>query len=299
MTIRIGTAEHRSTFLAQGNALAAVLPRHGAHGPYEVLESPAASIDNADRLDRGEIDLGFMAANWIGRARRGEKPFAGPIDLRMVAPMNVGPLFFIARAGSGITSFDDLAGKRVATGPAGSGMTQHAHTILAALGHGIDWIKPAYLSFADGAKALAAGEIDAQLQCPIPNFVMSELDAAVPLCVLRYTDAELAKLQAKVSFYRRATMRKGALRALTENAAQPGVLNVLVCHARADTEKVAEVTTANLSAAADLARAEGLFDGLADLLASARTEGARLLEPDGVLLHEGARRAYVTAGLWA
>ena len=109
MTIRIGTAEPDSTFLTQGQALAAILPAHGAPGPYDVLMSPAASIDNANRLDRGEIDLGFMAANWIGRAKRGDKPFSAPIDLRMVAPMNVGPLFFIARAGSGIETFDDLA----------------------------------------------------------------------------------------------------------------------------------------------------------------------------------------------
>ena len=100
--MRIGTAEPESTFLTQGQALAAVLLNHDVPGPIEVLISPAASIDNANRLDRGEIDLGFMAANWIGRAKRGEKPFTHPIDLRLVAPMNLGPLFFISPADSGI-----------------------------------------------------------------------------------------------------------------------------------------------------------------------------------------------------
>lgn len=295
--IRIGTAEPESTFLTQGQALAAVLPRHGAAGPYEVLTSPAASIDNANRIDRGEIDLGFMAANWVGRAKRGDKPFARPIDLAMVAPMNVGPLFFIARAGSGIATFDDLAGKRVCTGPAGSGMTQHAHTILGALGRDIDWMKPVHLSFADGARALAAGDIDAQLQCPIPNKVMTELDAAVPLTVLRHSDAQLDTLLAKVAFYRRATMRRGTLRALAADVPQPGVLNVLVCHARADAGAMEKVATAIRSGASDLARHNGLFEGLDDLFTLALTEGPRLLEPDGVALHEGARKAYAAAGL--
>ena len=297
MTVRIGTAEPDSTFLTQGQALAAVLPRHGALGPYDVLQSPAASIDNANRLDRGEIELGFMAANWIGRAKRGDKPFAAPIDVRMVAPMNVGPLFFIARADSGIATFSDLAGKRVCTGPAGSGMTQHAHTMLGALGLSIDWVKPVYLSFADGAKALTAGEIDAQLQCPIPNKVMTGLDAAVPLTVLRYTDAQLDSLLAKVPFYRRAFMRKGSLRALNADIQQPGVLNVLVCHARADQGMIAQVATAIRNGAKDLGKANGLFDGLDDLFVSARSEGARLLEPDGVKLHDGARKAFAAAGI--
>lgn len=297
MTIRIGTAEAVSTFLSQGQALAAVLPRHGAAGPFEVLISPAASIDNANRLERGEIDLGFMAANWIGRAKRGEKPFATPIDLRMVAPMNVGPLFFIARKGSGIASFDDLAAKRVCFGPAGSGMTQHALTMLGALGRPLDWVTPVHLSFADGAKALAAGEVDAQLQCPIPNKVMTDLDAAAPLTVVRFSDAQLETLLGTVSFYRRAIMKKGALRALDADVAQPGVLNVLVCHARADADRIGEVAAAIRSGAEDLGRQNGLFEGLADLFETAREEGSGLLEPDGVKLHEGARKAYAAAGL--
>ncbi len=297
MAIRIGTAEANSTFLAQGLALAGVLPAHGASGPFEVLISPAASIDNANRLHRGEIELGFMAANWIGRARRGDKPFATPIDLRMVAPMNVGPLFFIARADSGMTRLGDLAGKRVCFGPIDSGMTQHALTMLGALGRGVDWAKPVHLSFAEGAKALAAGDVDAQLQCPIPNEVMSQLDRAVPLTVLRFDDAELDRLLAKVSFYRRAVMRRGALRALTADVPQPGVLNVLVCHSRTDEGTIGAIAAAIRQGAGDLGRRHGLFESLDGLYTAARTEGPALLEPDGVVLHPGARKAYAAAGI--
>ena len=96
--VRIGTAEPDSTFLGQGLALKTVLDRVPALAPVEVSTSAHASVENANRLEADDIDFGFMASNWIGRARNGEAPFTQHIALRMVAPMNAGPLFFfIAR----------------------------------------------------------------------------------------------------------------------------------------------------------------------------------------------------------
>ena len=295
--MRIGTAESESTFLTQGQALAGVLLQRGVPGPIDVVISPAASIDNANRLDAGDIDFGYMAANWIGRARRGDAPFTKPIDLRMVAPMNAGPLFFIARADSGLATFSDLRGKRVCVGPRTSGMTQHAHTIFGALGGSLADVTPVYLSFADGADALARGEIDAQLQCPIPNKVMTSLDARLALRVLAYTPEQLETVLSKVSFYRRVVMKKGALRALDHDVAQPAVVNVLVCHARAEAAEVAAVAAAIVAGSNDLVAANALYAGLPDLFTPLVTEGASALTFDGVVPHDGALAAYRAAKL--
>jgi len=296
--IRIGTAEPNSTFLTQGQALAKVLGQQGVTGPIEVLVSPAASIDNANRLNRGEIELGFMAANWIGRAKRGEKPFTHPIDLRLVAPMNLGPLFFITKADSGIATFDDLAGKRVSVGPAGSGMTQHAHTMLGALGHTIDWMKPAYLSFADGAKALKRGEIDAQLQCPIPNKVMTALDGSADLRVLEW-GADFQRVLSFQPLYRPTTIRAGQLRCVRQDTQQPAVVNVIVTHASVDAALVQRVTAAIAEGAAALVALEPLYAGLPDLFPPLKTQGRAAFEFGGVPLHDGAVAAYRAAGLLA
>lgn len=211
--------------------------------------------------------------------------------------LNAGPLFFIARAQSGLQTIDDLRGKRVSVGPAGSGMTQHAHTILGALGRSIADIEPVYLSFADGAEALARGEVAAQLQCPIPNKVMSALDARLPLRVLGYGPGQLETVLGKVPFYRRALMRRGALQALGADSAQPGVLNVLVCHARADEALIGKVAAATHAGAGDLVAANALYAGLPELFEPLRTDGAAALAFDGVVLHDGAVAAYRAAGL--
>jgi TRAP transporter TAXI family solute receptor len=297
--MRIGTAEPNSTFLTQGQALAKVLKARGLGGPIEVVQSLSASIENAKRISAGDLDYGFMAANWTGLALRGEPPFEAPIPLRFVAPMNLGPMFFIARRDSGIASVADLRGKRVAVGPATSGVCQHAHSIFGALGMTFSDITPVFLDFASGAEALANGGIDAQLQCPIPNQVMSKLDAAVDLKVLPYAPGDLETVMAKHSVYRTATMRKGALRALDADSLQPGVVNVLMTHQQQDRAEVASVVRAIVAGADDLGRENPLFSGIADLWMPLKTVGESALIFEGVPLHDGARDGYQAAGLLA
>jgi len=295
--LRIGTAEPNSTFLSQGEALKTILERNAALRPVEVSVSKTASVENANRLAADDIDFGFMASNWIGRAKNGEPPFAEKIALRMVAPMNAGPLFFIARADSALHSVTDLRGRQLAVGAQGSGMAQHARVILGALGMSFDDLIPAHLDFAAGADALARGDIDAQLQCPIPNAVMTALAERVAVRVLPYPPGELDKVLRAVPFYRRLAMRKGAIRGLDTDVAQVAVVNVLVTHARADANLVREVTAAIFAARDELPRLNPLFAGLAELFEPLRRDGAAVLEFGGVALHDDAAAAYRAAGL--
>ena len=167
MAIRIGTSEHDGTFHSQGRALKVVLDRQPSLAPVEVLTADTASVENANRLHADEIAFGFMAANWIGRAKKGEAPFRNPIDIRMAAPMNAGPLFFIVRADSAVRSVADLRGRRVVLGPEKSGMVQHAHTIFGVLGLAFTEFTPVYLDFEAGADELARG--DRRRAAPVPD----------------------------------------------------------------------------------------------------------------------------------
>jgi TRAP transporter TAXI family solute receptor len=296
MAIRIGTSERGGTFHSQGMALKTVLDRQPSLAPVDILVSNTASIENANRLHAGEIEFGFMAANWIGRAKDGSAPFREAIAIRMVAPMNAGPLFFVARADSSLRSVADLRGKRVVLGPQNSGMVQHVHTIFGVLGLSFSEFTPVYLDFAAGAQALADGEVDAQFQCPIPNKVMTGLSERIDIRVLTYPPGELDKVLRSVSFYRRTVMRKGALRGLDDDLAQVAVVNVLATHARVADSAVRDAVTAILSNAGELGRLNPLFAGLAELFLPLRQEGAKALEFGGVVLHAGAAAAYREAG---
>jgi len=297
MAIRIGTAERNSTFLSQGLALKAVLDCNPALAPVDILETAQASIQNAKRLHAGELEFGFMAANWIGRAKAGEPPFTEPIDIRMAAPMNAGPLFFIARTDSLLRSVADLPGKRIAVGLRTSGMAQHAAVMFAALGVSMTDIEPHYLDFAEGAEAVASGAVDAQLQCPIPNKVMTELSQRVDIRVLPYAAGQLDALLKAVPTYRRTVMPKGALRGLDADVAQPAVVNVLATHARVAETAVRDVVAAVIAHAEELATRNALFAGLDELIRDIAAGGHAQFEFGGVPLHPGALRAYREARL--
>ena len=296
MVFRIGTADTGGTFDTQGMAVAEVF--NESRPPEECCEltRSSASIDNANRLDRGEIEFGFMASNWVPRAGRGTAPFDHPIGLRMVSPANAGPIFFVALADAPVENIGDLAGRRVAVGAEGSGMTQHVHTICDSLGIPFSAFTPVYMGFPEGADALVAGEVDVQFQCPIPNAVMTDLSERARVKVVPYREEQIERVLAQVPFYRRVIMRRGAFRGVDEDVPQIAVLNVLVTHERVPEELVYEVASTLVGNAGRLAGINPLFEGLAELHEPLRTQGPQALELEGVPLHPGALRAYQDAG---
>ena len=299
MITRIGTSERDGTFHSQGRALKEVFERQPSLKPVEVLTSDTASVENANRLHAGEIEFGFMASNWIGRAMKGEAPFHNPIDIRMAAPMNAGPLFFIVRRESPIRTVADLRGRRVVLGPEKSGMVQHVHTIFGVLGLPFSEFTPVYLDFPAGARALARSEVDAQFQCPIPNKVMTELSESIDIRVLPYAAGQLEAVLGAVLFYRRTVMRKGAFRGLDADVPQVAVVNILASHARVPDAIVHDAVSAILSNTGELGRLNPLFGELGDLFQPLTSEGTKALEFGEVQLHAGAARAYREAGLLA
>jgi len=168
---------------------------------------------------------------------------------------------------------------------------------LSTLGIGFADFTPVFLDFAAGGEAIESGAAEAQLQCPIPNKVMTALAARANLRVLPYAAGELEALLRAVPFYRRTVMRKNAIRGLDVDMPQAAVVNVLVSHARVADAKVRDVTASIVAARDELPRLNALFAGLRELFDPLHADGVRAFEFGGVALHPGALAAYRTAGL--
>jgi TRAP transporter TAXI family solute receptor len=296
MAVRLGTSEYGGTFYTQGSVFAELFNREREERDRCVVQTSDASIHNANMLDRGELEFGFMASNWIGRAKDATPPFTRKIALRMVSPANAGPMFFVKLANSTIQTLADFTGKRIAIGIKGSGMEQHVYTIFGVLGISFDTFTPVHMGFDEGADALIAGDIDAQFQPPIPNRVMTDLSQRADVRVVPYAAGQLDKLLAAVPFYRKVTMEKGVFRGMVENVTQPAVVNVLVTHERISEDIVHGMAKAIAENLDTLPRMNPLFKGLKDLFEPLRTRGVAAFEFGGVPLHPGAVRAYREAG---
>jgi TRAP transporter TAXI family solute receptor len=292
----MGTSEHGGTFYTQGQAIAELFNRGRAAAEQCVVTTTDASIHNAEQLDRGELEFGFMASNWIGRAKDAAAPFKNKIAIRMVAPANAGPMCFVKLAKSPIRSVADFQGKRIAIGAKGSGMEQHIHTIFGVLGISFDSFTPVYMNFAEGAEALVAGAIDVQFHPPIPNKVLTDLSERAEVRVIPFAAGQIDKLMAKVPFYRPVVVEKNAFRGVVEDVTQVGVINVIVTHERVAESVVHDMAKAIADNLDKLPGMNPLFKGLKSLFEPLRIKGAAAFEFGGVALHPGAVRAYREAG---
>jgi TRAP-type uncharacterized transport system substrate-binding protein len=191
----------------------------------------------------------------------------------------------------------ELRGRRVAVGREGTGMVEHAHSILDGIGLGFERIDPAYLDFAAGAEALVQGEVDAQLQCPLPNRVMSELMQRIAVRPLFYRTNELFHLLERAPHYRATALPSSAIPGMEEDLPQAAVVNLLMTHVNTDAALVQNVARAVYMRSAVLAASNPLFAGLAQLFEPLREKGAAGFIFDRVPPHEAAMQIYRASGL--
>ena len=102
--------------------------------------STGGSIANINAIKAGDMDMGVAQSDWQFHAYNGSSQFEGDKfdNLRAVFSVHGEPFNVIARADSGIESFDDLKGKRVNIGNPGSGQRATMEVVMDAKGWTLD-----------------------------------------------------------------------------------------------------------------------------------------------------------------
>jgi TRAP-type uncharacterized transport system substrate-binding protein len=164
------------------------------------------------------------------------------------------------------------------------------------LGVSFDDFTPVYHSFEDGGKALEAGEVDGQWQCPYPHQVMSDLAARMDVCMLSYAPDDLAAVLGQINFYRPANVPAGFFRGVARATDQLAVVNIICAHKNTDAKTVRKFVKTILSNLYEIAGMNPLFAALADLFEPLQTEGSTALEFGGAPSHPGALEVDKNAG---
>ncbi len=160
--LTIGTGNTTGVFYEIGAGYADLISRNLPG--YQAVGAPTAgSVDNLDRLGRGDVDIALVFADNAADAFTGTGVFAGkPVPIRALARIYSNDLHVVVRTDVHVTEVAQLRGHKVSVGPSNSGTAVVADRILVAAG--LDPAKDLTAvndSLPEATAALAAGGIDA------------------------------------------------------------------------------------------------------------------------------------------
>jgi TRAP transporter TAXI family solute receptor len=210
-------------------------------GYTAVAEVTGASVENAALISRGDSDIALILGDTTYQAYNGVGHFDGSAgvgalpNLRALASAysNVGQ--FVTLAGSGITTLQDLKGKRVSVGAPGSGTEISAQTILSANGITYDDFRPQRLNFNETADALRNGDIEAGFwSVGPPTSSIMDLATTRDIFIIPLSDEEVANAIAAEPTFAPYTLPGGTYTGQDEDVPTLGTPNVIVVAAEMD-----------------------------------------------------------------
>jgi len=293
--ITIGTGGVTGVYYPTGGAICRLVNKgRKDHGVRCSVESTGGSVYNLNTISAGELDMGVAQSDWQFHAYNGTSKFedkGANKDLRAVFSVHPEPFTVVARADSGIKTFDDLKGKRVNVGNPGSGQRGTMEVLMAAMGWEMgDFALASELKAAEQSKALCDNKIDAMIYTVgHPSGSIKEATTSCDSVLVEVSGSAVDKLVAENDYYRVATIPGGMYRGSDGDVKTFGVGATFVSSA-AVSEKVVYTVVKSVfenfddfkklhPAFANLKKEEMVKDGLS------------------APLHAGAEKYYKEAGL--
>jgi uncharacterized protein len=279
--LSIATGNTTGVYYQLGGGYADLITKH-MPGWQATAEATGASVENIQRVVRGDSDVAFTLADAAGDAATGKGAFSSPQPIRALARIYTNYTQVVARADSGITSVASMKGKKVSTGSPNSGTENIALRLLQAAGlDPAKDISKQSLSLPETVQGMKDGTIDALFwsgglpTAGITDLVTSLKDKVVFIPL----DGVLPALQAEFGqVYQAGTLSKDVYKIATD------VATILVPNL------IVVKDTMHPSVAHDLTKV--LFEYQVDL-AKVHPEGKNILPATGpktepVQLHPGA-----------
>ncbi len=196
-------------------------------------QSSGGTVENLDMMERGEAEMAIAMANLTGFAYTGTVRYEGRKieNLRYVIGLWPDVTQFVVSGASGIKTWDDLRGKRVAVGPAASGTEFSSKVLLEALaGLTFDDIRAEYVGYSEAAHALQNGQLDAfNAEAGVPVGAVAELYAGrQEVNMLQFSTEDLAKVREVAPFYAGVLIPAGTYPGQESDLRVAGIKSVLI-----------------------------------------------------------------------
>jgi TRAP transporter TAXI family solute receptor len=292
--VTIGTGGQTGVYYVVGGSICRLVNRGTKNHGIKCTHTTGGSVSNLNGLRSGDLDMGVAQSDWQYHAYNGTAPDKFPEgaykDLRAVFSVHAEPFTVVARTDSGITTFDDLKGKRVNIGNPGSGQRGTMEVVMEKMGWSMgDFALASELKSAEQSQALCDNKIDAMVfTVGHPNGSIKEATTSCDAIVVPVEGPVIEKLAADNDYYAMATIPGGMYNGTDSDVTTFGVGATFVASTATDDETVYQMVKAVFD---NFKRFKKLHPAFANL------------EPSNMIvnnlsapLHDGAVRYYKEQG---
>ncbi len=240
----------------------ATLWMNKVEGLNVTVESSGGSKDNVRALYANEADIAWVQNDVMSYAYNGDTFFDNTVADNFSAIGAIYPemVQLVVARDSGITSVEELKGRNVSVGPAGSGHYFNALQILELYGMTISDVKPQYLSNSEVIDAFQNKQIDAFfLTAAYPHATVTDVAMKRDIDVIGFSAEDIAALQAKYPFYQPTVIPADTYDGQTEEKTVPAVSAVLVVRNSVSEDVVYSITKALFENADELTNAKKAY----------------------------------------
>ncbi|MEH7274347.1 TAXI family TRAP transporter solute-binding subunit [Neobacillus vireti] len=167
-------------------------------------ETSGASAENMNTLKNGDAEIAFSQTDIASYAVDGKLMFENnKVDnVKAIATLYPETIQIVTTKESGITSIEDLKGKKVSVGAPGSGTVANAQQILEVHSMTFDDIQKQDLSFDESTQGIQDGTIDAAfVTAGTPTGAVESLGATENVVIVPIAQGKIDDLIKKYPFY--------------------------------------------------------------------------------------------------
>ena len=241
--ILVGTGSKSGVYFQVGRSICRLVNRNMAQTSCTPLET-AGSVSNLANVEGGSLELGIVQSDIQHHAIHRSGPYRfvdTPHDnLRSLFSLYTEPFNLIARSDAGISSLDDLKGRRVNIGNMGSGQRATMEVVMRAKGWSTDDFQLATeLPASQQSMALCHNRVQAMVyMAGHPNRSISQ---AIKLCkatLVDVADAETEKLVSENPYYAYTWIPAGSYPGVEKSVKTFGTLATVISSSDVDEDLI-------------------------------------------------------------
>jgi TRAP transporter TAXI family solute receptor len=286
--VSVATGGTSGTYYPIGGAIAQAASKSGAI--QATAETGNASVANLNLIGKGEIEIAFAQNDTAFWAYNGQQMFKEPLkNVRAVAALYPEHLQVITAKDAKIVTVNDLKGKRVSVGAAGSGTEADARAIFEIAKLTNDDMKIDHLDFGQTTNRFKDNQIDVGfVVAGFPTASVMDLTTTKDVQLLSFSDEFLAQLSKTYPYFVASLIPAKTYRGVDQDTKTPAVVAILVAHDKVPDNVIYEFV-------------KGMFENLDTIQASHAT--AKQITLKGALqgitvpVHPGAAKYYKEKGL--